>query len=51
MKQGRNLTVKECIYVKSFRLNPDNWLLSKKLQDEWSIVHRLTGRPRVIPAP
>jgi len=51
MKQGRKLNVKECNHVKSFRLNPANWLISKKLVNEWTIVHRLTGKPRTIPAP
>lgn len=51
MKRGRDLTVNESNYVKSFRLNPTNWLISKKQVDAWTIVHRLTGKPRVIPAP
>ncbi|MED3799339.1 hypothetical protein P4604_18345 [Lysinibacillus capsici] len=51
MKQGKNLTRKESDYVKSFRLNPNNWMLSKKLLDEWLIVHRESGRARKIPAP
>lgn len=51
MKGGRKLTVKECNHVSSFRLNPTNWLISKKVLDEWIIVHRLTGKPRTIPAP
>lgn len=51
MKRGRNLTVNECNYIKSFHLNPANWLISKKQVEEWTIVHRLTGKPRVIPAP
>lgn len=51
MKRGRKLTVAESNHVKSFRLNPVNWLISKKLSDEWHIVHRQTGRLRIIPAP
>lgn len=51
MKQPRNLTRQQKIYIASFRLNPDNWLISKKLVDKWLIVHRLTGRTRIIPAP
>lgn len=51
MKRGRKLTVAECNHVKQFRLNPFNWLLSKKKTEEWIIVHRETGRARVIPAP
>ncbi|WP_436455635.1 DUF6906 family protein [Lysinibacillus capsici] len=33
MKRGRNLTVNERNYVKSFRLNPANWMISKKQVD------------------
>lgn len=51
MKRGRNLTVNESNYLKTFHLTPANWLISKKLVEEWTIVHRFTGRPRVIPAP
>ena len=51
MKRGRKLTVKECIHVKSFRLKPENWLIFKKLCNEWHLVHRESGKPRVIPAP
>ncbi|MEK5429681.1 hypothetical protein MKY88_02350 [Lysinibacillus sp. FSL R7-0073] len=51
MKQGLNLTRKQKIYIASFKLNPDNWLLSKKLVDRWLIVHRKTGNTRTIPAP
>ncbi|WP_432702006.1 DUF6906 family protein [Lysinibacillus sphaericus] len=51
MKRGRKLTVKESNHVKAFRLNPANWFISKKLIDKWIIVHRLTGKPRIIPAP
>lgn len=50
MKQGRNLKKQEKIHVKSMRLNPNNWLISKKLLDTWLIVHRETGRSRTIPA-
>ncbi|WP_080647674.1 DUF6906 family protein [Lysinibacillus sphaericus] len=50
-KQGRNLTRQQKIHIASYRLNPDNWMISKKLADEWLIIHRLTGRSRTIPAP
>lgn len=39
------------IYIASFRLNPDNWMISKKQSDSWLIIHRETGRTRTIPAP
>lgn len=51
MKGGRKLTLKESKHVSTFRLNPANWFMSKKVLEEWTIVHRFTGRPRVIPAP
>lgn len=51
LKRPRNLTRQEKDYIASFRLNPFNWLISKKLTDSWLIVHRETGRPRTIPAP
>lgn len=51
MKRGRKLTVKECNHVKSFRLNPENWLICKKLVDEWLLVNRVSGKSRTIPAP
>lgn len=51
MKGGRNLTVNEINYVKSFRLNLANWLISKKQVDAWTLIHRLTGKPRIIPSP
>lgn len=51
MKNGKNLTRNESKHVKSCNLNPDNWLLSKKLLDNWLIVNRQSGRTREIPAP
>ncbi|WCH46412.1 DUF6906 family protein [Lysinibacillus sp. OF-1] len=51
MKQGHNLTRKQKMHIASLRLNPDNWLICKKQVESWLIVHRFTGRTRVIPAP
>lgn len=51
MKQGRNLTVKESIYIKSLKLKPENWLLSKKLSREWHVINRKSGKLRVVQAP
>ncbi len=51
VKQGRNLTRQQKIYIASFRFNPNNWLISKKEADRWLIIHRETGRSRTIPAP
>ncbi|WP_445683498.1 DUF6906 family protein [Sporosarcina sp. FSL W7-1283] len=51
LKRGRKPTVAECNYIKSFNLIPSNWLISKKMKDRWVIVHRESGKPKVLPAP
>ncbi|MEK4255448.1 DUF6906 family protein [Ureibacillus sp. FSL K6-2830] len=51
MKRGRKLTVNESKYIKTFRLNPNNWLISKKMSDQWLLINRYTNRTRIIPAP
>lgn len=51
MKQGRRLTRQQKTHIASFRLNPDNWLISKKLLDSWLIINRKSGKTRTIPAP
>lgn len=51
MKQGLSLTRKQKIHIASLRLNPDNWLISKKLPNSWLLIHRKTGKPRTIKAP
>lgn len=51
MKHGRKLTVRESNHVKDSRLNPANWLISKKMTDNWELVHRETGTKRTIVAP
>jgi hypothetical protein len=50
MKNGKRPTRKQKEAIKNARLNPDNWLVVKSLPDELHIVHRETGRQRVIPA-
>ncbi|WP_193768857.1 DUF6906 family protein [Metasolibacillus meyeri] len=51
MKNGKKLTRNESEHIKNCRLNPKNWLLSKKMLNNWIIVHRVSGRTREIPAP
>ncbi len=51
VKQGLSLTRKQKIHIASLRLNPDNWLISKKLPNSWLLIHRKTGKPRTIKAP
>ncbi|WP_209121552.1 hypothetical protein [Alkalihalobacillus sp. BA299] len=49
MKNGKAPTKKQKIAIKEVGLNPNNWLVSKNLQEELHIVHRETGRLKVIP--
>lgn len=51
VKQGKKLTVRQAEHLKSLKLNPENWLISKKLPHQWTIVNRSSGKPRTIPAP
>ncbi|MDK2824533.1 MAG: hypothetical protein PWP71_2451 [Clostridia bacterium] len=49
MKQGKRLTRKHKLLLKKKGLNPDNWLVIKKLTHELHVVHRHTNRVRIIP--
>ncbi|MBW3491812.1 hypothetical protein [Bacillus sp. FDAARGOS_1420] len=49
MKNGKNPTKRERIYIKSYDLNPDNWLIFKKVSNELHLVHRYTNTTKVIP--
>jgi len=48
MKHGKNPTAKQKAAMKKYRLNPDNWLVTKSLLTELHIVSRETGRARVL---
>ena len=48
MKHGKNPTVKQRLILKSYRLNPDNWLVCKNTDKEMVIEHRHTGVNRTI---
>ncbi|EOS8267605.1 hypothetical protein OCD85_02805 [Bacillus pacificus] len=50
MKNGKKLTKREKKHLKSYSLNPDNWLVFKKADGEMYLVHRYTSRTRVIPS-
>lgn len=50
MKNGKKPTKKEKMHIKSYNLNPDNWLIFKKIDGELHLVHRQTNRVRVIPS-
>ena len=51
MKNPKRLTRAEFDYLKSIKLSAENWLISKKAMDEWTLVHKLTGTKKVVPAP
>ncbi|MGN4667974.1 DUF6906 family protein [Bacillus cereus group sp. MYBK234-1] len=48
MKQGKNPTKREKMLIKSHDLNPDNWLIYKKIAKELHLVHRDTKATQVI---
>ncbi len=50
MKNGKKPTKKEKIHIKSYNLNPDDWLIFKKLSGEIHLVHRYTNTTEIIPS-
>ncbi|MED1047264.1 hypothetical protein P4T54_22830 [Bacillus mycoides] len=50
MKNGKKLTKREKMHVKSYSLNPENWLVSKKGNGQMYLVHRYTNTKRIIPS-
>lgn len=51
MKNGKRLTKKEKIHISTYKLNPENWLMVKKMSDMWIIVNKISNKTRQIPAP
>lgn len=49
MKQGKKPTNKHKEAMLRVGLNSDNWLVTKSLAYEIHLVHRETGRERIIP--
>ena len=49
MKNGKNSTVKQKKLIHAVGLNHENWLVSKDTTNELVIVHRISGKPRVLP--
>ncbi|MEF2247720.1 DUF6906 family protein [Paenibacillus sp. IITD108] len=50
MKNGKNPTLKQKLAIASCNLTPENWLVFKVEPHRLHIVHRLSGRPRIIPS-
>ena len=49
-ENGKRPTKREKIHINSYNLNPDNWLIYKKVDGQLYLVHRHTHRVRVIPS-
>ncbi|WP_411502935.1 DUF6906 family protein [Brevibacillus centrosporus] len=47
----RGLQLKEKQFLKHLlpKLQPDNWLIRKKLPTEWHLEHKVTGKKKVVP--
>ncbi len=48
MKHGKRLKRRHYELLKKAGLNPENWLITKDLQGEVHLSHRLTGKERVL---
>lgn len=49
MKHGKAPTKAQKIFLKSYRLDPCNWLIVQNTDKEMTIMHRHTGTIRKIP--
>ncbi|WP_438860951.1 DUF6906 family protein [Bacillus toyonensis] len=50
MKNGKRPTKREKIHINSYSLNPEHWLIYKKVDGRIYLVHRHTNSIRVIPS-
>lgn len=48
MKSGKRLTVQQRKHIDSIGLNSMDWLIAKKLDDVWTLVHRQTGQAKEV---
>ena len=48
MKQLKRPTKKQSIRIKSRRLDPNKWLVERDTSESMMIVHRESGRRRII---
>ncbi|MNP84498.1 hypothetical protein D3C76_1838350 [compost metagenome] len=48
MKQGKNPTRRQKIAIKDAGFDPDNWLVSKALDDRLELIHRYAGTTKII---
>lgn len=48
MKHGKKPTRRQKQDIASVRLNPDNWLVCKDTPEELVLVHKISGKNKVI---
>ncbi|WP_168171816.1 hypothetical protein [Viridibacillus sp. FSL H7-0596] len=50
-KNGKRLTVAEREHLQALKINSENWLMSKKQSNIWTLVHRNTNQAKQVLAP
>ncbi|MCQ6284872.1 DUF6906 family protein [Bacillus cereus] len=50
MENGKRPAKREKIYINSYKLHPENWLIYKKVDGRVHLVHRHTYSTRAIPS-
>ncbi|MBO9609188.1 MAG: hypothetical protein J7639_24755 [Paenibacillaceae bacterium] len=50
MKHGKNPTRRQRLTIAAAKLSPDNWLVTKNHGGRLHLVHRITGKERIISA-
>ena len=48
MKQGKRPTMAQKIRIKSYKLNPNEWMVSVDCTERFVIVHRVSGEVRTL---
>lgn len=48
MKNGKKLTVRQMEFLESKNLNPKNWWLIKNTPIQMEILHKISGKLKVI---
>lgn len=48
MKNGKRLTRQQRQHIEALGLNSSDWLITKKLEDVWTLVHRYTGQAKQV---
>ena len=48
MKNGKNLTKKQKMFLQTKKLNPQNWLIVKNTADAMEILHKTSRKIKII---